>query len=238
MDFDAIERMISVVRPELVLHCGDLGIFDEGSWERLSARERKLILKHNNPMDQACAWTGGRRTLSRPMIAVPGNHEDFEIVVALEDGRRSIPGFRLLVAGARLRVPFGRGEITVMGLGRILDHPDDPSPMSPACRIRPSDIEALENSWDGVRPDVFLLHEPPEVVVGPRGPFGSPVISEVLSLYEPRLVVAGHMHFAWEQRWGSSRLIGLGYGARGHYAVLDESFQVFFRDFTQNAPPP
>ena len=229
MHFGALERMIAAEQPSAVLHAGDLGLYDSGSWDRISAKERKLIVKHRNPMQEAVDWTEGRFPLSAPLVAIPGNHEDYAVVEAVEGGRHRVPGLTLLVPGQWIHVCLGDREITVMGLGRVLLGGHDPSPRLAAAQITAAHCAALESARTGERPDVLLLHEPPRLERR-RGVFGSTVISGIIDLLEPRLVVVGHMHFPYQLQWGPSLVVGLGYGVVGHYAVLDDAFQVHHRD--------
>lgn len=232
MCFDMLARIAQAEQAASILHAGDLGLFDAGSWDRISGREQRLIVKHGNPMEQAVAWTEGRRRLPAPMVAVPGNHEDYDVVARVEAGRWPIPGFTLLTPGMRVPCLLGDRRITVMGLGRVArPHADESAPCA-ASQITAAHIQALEESWDDVPPDIFLLHEPVHLWGGPRGEFGSDLISRIIGLLEPRLVVMGHMHFPYRLRWGPSLLVGLGYGVKGQYAVLDESFEVHHRDIT------
>jgi len=232
MHFEILERMVAVEGPSAVLHAGDLGLFDAGSWDRTSARERRLIVKHQDPLDTAVAWTEGRLRIPVPLVAVPGNHEDFAVVADVESGRRSVPGLRLVRAGDRIPVPLGERALSVMGLGRILPDDRDPSPLSAANQIRPEHVAALEAAWTGEPPDIFLLHEPPRALDGPRGAFGSDVITRIVALFEPHLVVVGHMHFPYLSRLGPSTVVGLGYGVKGHYALLDEDLRVHHRELS------
>lgn len=225
MHFQRLERLVCAVDPVAVIHAGDLGLYDAGSWDRLSAHEQKLIVKHADPLQEAIEWTEGRRPLPVPLLGVSGNHEDYTVVRAIEAGTRRVPGFTLLCAGARHPLAACGRLLSIMGFGRVLPDNVVPSPTLPEPTLRPVDVEAMEAAWTGEPPDVLVVHEPPRLV-GPRGRFGSDVVLRLVQLFEPRLVVAGHMHIPYRVQVGPSLVVGLGYGVRGCHALLHEDLSV------------
>ncbi len=242
--FDLLEAVVEleVARdPETVavLHVGDIGLYDEGSMGRLSARERHLIEKHKNPIHLAFGFAHGGARLPRPMFFIPGNHEDFHLVDALESGALSLPGSRMLTAGAVEHLQLGDRSVSVMGLGRIAP---------PAARSRPAtnpkyftdrDVARVGEAGSHSPPDILLLHESPELLVEGQGrTFGSAVLSELVRCLRPKLVLAGHMHFEFRAAIDGIPVIGLGYGAAGRYAVIEFDLSVSFESLDGRVPEP
>lgn len=71
--------------PDFMLHCGDLGLFNEDDLSQLSGKERYLIKKHGNPIRHFRAYLRGEKKFPLPLYAIPGNHEDFSLVEKLTD---------------------------------------------------------------------------------------------------------------------------------------------------------
>ncbi len=228
--FDRLEQMIAREQRRgpvvAALHCGDLGLYDRGSKERLPRRERALIVKHKNPLDLCYPYLEGEQSLPVPLWGVPGNHEDFQVVEKLERGLRRLPNLSLLVPGQRVTLELGQTSLVVMGLGRIL-----PAELSPRSLRRPKYIraDALARAAEGPAPDVLLLHEPPLLRIG-RGTFGSPEVSRLVRALRPGLVLCGHMHFEYRAELDGIPVVGLGYGMAGRYGVVDRGLEVRFED--------
>ncbi|MEW6743948.1 MAG: metallophosphoesterase [Planctomycetota bacterium] len=219
-----------------VLHCGDLGFFDEGSPTRLPPREYHLIRSHDNPIEESFEYLAGRRSLPLPLYVIPGNHEDFEIVRALASGIRALPGVTLLAPGKRAVLSLGGRDVTVMGLGRIL--PDGLSwrKRGEAKYIKEEDLEKTLQAALVSPPDILLLHEPP--CLARKRSFGSSALSELIEKAAPKVVLAGHMHFEYSVQLGGTAVHGLGYGVRGRYAVMDSDLTVTFKDLADHPPAP
>ncbi len=100
-----IDALASHVRADVVIHAGDFGFYDDGSYGRLSARELRLQVVHSDlsrsdkerilnllpderivaareilPLSEFPAYVEGRRDFSVPVHAVWGNHEDKDVV--------------------------------------------------------------------------------------------------------------------------------------------------------------
>ncbi len=242
--FDRLEAAIArelEVDPETtaVVHCGDIGLYDRGSMDRLPVRERRLIVKHENPIHLAWDFLEGASRLSLPLVGIPGNHEDFELVERLEAGTLELPGFRLLAPGDVQQLEVAGRALRVVGLGRIA-----PPELSERYRRRPKyfhldSLEVTALAGEAVRPDILLLHDPPGLCqVGRRGSFGSAELTEVILHLRPRLVLAGHMHFEYRSDIGGIPVVGLGYGSKGRYAVIGPDLEVCFRDLEGRPPAP
>lgn len=239
--FDVLD---AIVRKELarapgvlgVLHCGDIGIYDHRSPGRLSRRELRLIEKHRNRVDLSTAVFRGQSPLRLPLYGIPGNHEDFELAEEVLAGECCPEGFHLLSPGERLALSLGSTSVSVLGMGRIL-----PEGLSDRKRSRPKyvsegDLAATRSAAREHPTDILLLHEPPMLVQSERRSFGSWRIRELVQDTAPRLVLAGHMHFEYDTMIGDTRVIGVGYGIYGRYAVVHENFDVEFGDLDGREP--
>jgi len=233
--FDRLEQMIALEQQRgpvaAALHCGDIGLYDEDSLFRLPAKEVKLIQRHQNPIELCYPYLSAKRALPVPLWGIPGNHEDFVLVEQLEQEHRRLPNLSLLTPGQRVTIELGTRPVTVMGLGRIL-----PGDVSPRNRGRPKYIspEAMARTMrrgQGAAPDILLLHEPPWLwSAGGRGAFGSEEISRLVRALAPRLVICGHMHFEYRAELDGIDVVGVGYGVRGRYAVVDRELNLEFGD--------
>ena len=234
--FDRIEAAIAIERavdPDTcaVLHAEDLGIYDRESPDRLTARELALIERHDDPIELSFEFLAGAR-LALPLVGIPGNHEDFHLVRRFEAGTLELPGFRLLAPGDCEELRLGGRTVRVMGLGRT----------APGGRRGPShfDDSALELAGargEQERPDILLLHDAPLLQVqGQRRRFGARALTRLVERVRPRLVLAGHIHLEYRAEVAGVPVVGLGYGLKGRYAVVDEELQVEFCDLHGRPP--
>jgi len=123
---------------DAVIHAGDFGFYDNGSYERLSDRELRLLIVHSSlprqerdrllslerdaRVDTARkaglagefqSYLDGERILRVPMYAVWGNHEDKDVVERLFRGDIQVKNLHVLHHRQVYRV----GPALVYGLG-------------------------------------------------------------------------------------------------------------------------
>jgi len=116
-----INGLASNVRADAVIHAGDFGFFDHGSFERLSDRELKLHVAHsdllqteknqilalsrNNLIEKVRehrllggfqSYLDGANTFQVPVYAVWGNHEDKDVVERLFSGDITVENLHIL----------------------------------------------------------------------------------------------------------------------------------------------
>ena len=138
-DIDVINTLIERTRPDLCIHCGDFGFYDDKSVERLTVRELRLRWKHSDlpkslrkkafTMDpdtlrHAVAEEGllstfqpyldGDKRFAAPVYAVWGNHEDHEVVRGLASGELAVDNLVLLDGRQDVELPEG---VRLFGLG-------------------------------------------------------------------------------------------------------------------------
>ncbi|MFH1464989.1 MAG: metallophosphoesterase [Pseudomonadota bacterium] len=222
-----------------ILHVGDIGLYDSRSLARMPARERGLIEKHGNPIHLAFGYVEGSAPLPLPLVGIPGNHEDFELVARLEAGSLVLPGLHLLGPGVGRELSLGDRVVRVMGLGRIAPGVPGSKHSRRAKYFQPEDLELATEHGVAWGPQILLLHDPPLLqVVGQRGTFGSPALSALIERVRPAVVLAGHMHFEYQAEITGVPVYGVGYGAKGRYAVLDEDLRLHFRDLAGRPAAP
>jgi len=125
-------------RADAVIHAGDFGFFNHGSFERLSDRELRLHLVHSDlsrsdkerildlspderivaareilPLSESPAYIEGRRNFSVPVYAVWGNHEDKDVVERLFRGDIRVKNLHIL----HHRRSYKVGPMHIYGLG-------------------------------------------------------------------------------------------------------------------------
>ena len=133
-----INELARHVRAEAVIHAGDFGFFDHGSFERLSDRELKLhvahsgllqtekeqilVLSRNNLIEAVRenrllggfqSYLDGVNSFQVPLYAVWGNHEDKDVVERLFSGDITVENLHIL----HHRRSYQVGPAFVFGLG-------------------------------------------------------------------------------------------------------------------------
>jgi predicted phosphodiesterase len=133
-----INELVARTQADVVIHAGDFGFYDDGSYERLSDRElrlqvahgkllqseknRILALSHGEQVEavkQGCllgefqAYLDGEESFRVPVYAVWGNHEDKDVVERLFRGDVAVENLHILHHGQAYHV----GPALVYGLG-------------------------------------------------------------------------------------------------------------------------
>ena len=133
-----INELASHVQADAVIHAGDFGFYDDGSYGRLSARELRLQVVHSDlsrsdkerildlspderivaareilPLSEFPAYIEGRRNFSVPVYAVWGNHEDKDVVERLFRGDIQVKNLHIL----HHRRTYKVGPVLIYGLG-------------------------------------------------------------------------------------------------------------------------
>ena len=133
-----INELAADVQADTVIHAGDFGFYDDGSYERLSDRELRLQIKHSDlpstdkerifalprkeriaasrkecPLSELPLYIEGRRRFEVPVYAVWGNHEDQYVVGKFFGGELEVENLRVLTGRNVYRV----GPALVYGVG-------------------------------------------------------------------------------------------------------------------------
>ena len=133
-----IDELADRVRSDAVVHAGDLGFFDDGSFERLSDRELRLHVVHSdlprterdrilalsrNDMIRTArehrllgafqSFLEGIESFHVPVYAIWGNHEDKDVVERLFHGDVTVTNLHILHQRHGCRV----GPAIIYGLG-------------------------------------------------------------------------------------------------------------------------
>lgn len=134
----SINELSSRVQADAVIHAGDLGFYDDDSFERLSDRELRLHVVHSDLpsaekdnlmslsridlieqsrklrlLGEFQSYIDGRESFQVPVYAVWGNHEDKEVVERLFSGDVTVANLHMLHHRQGYRV----GPAFVYGLG-------------------------------------------------------------------------------------------------------------------------
>ena len=116
-----INELAARTQADAVIHAGDFGFYDDGSYERLSERELRLHVAHSDlpqaEKDRILALPHGERTVAAkaarllgefqsyidggesfraPVYAVWGNHEDKDVVERVFRGEIEVGNFHVL----------------------------------------------------------------------------------------------------------------------------------------------
>jgi len=136
--FGGLHDLAARTKADAVIHAGDFGFYDQGSYEQLSDRELRLQIIHSdlppsektrllaltrNAQIQAAkasrvlgefsSYVSGEASFRMPVYAVWGNHEDKAVVERLVRGETIIHNLHLLNDQQMYRV----GPALVYGLG-------------------------------------------------------------------------------------------------------------------------
>jgi len=133
-----INELAERTQADAVIHAGDFGFYDDGSYERLSDRELRLLVIHSDlskeekdrilasPFEEQIAiarqrnlvgefqsYLDGTKSFRVPVYAVWGNHEDKETVERLFRGDLTVPNLNMLHHERVHRI----GPALIYGLG-------------------------------------------------------------------------------------------------------------------------
>jgi predicted phosphodiesterase len=133
-----INELAARTQADAVIHAGDFGFYDDGSYERLSERELRLHVAHSDlpqaEKDRILALPHGERTVAAkaarllgefqsyidggesfraPVYAVWGNHEDKDVVERVFRGEIEVGNLHVLYH----RRTYRAGSALVYGLG-------------------------------------------------------------------------------------------------------------------------
>jgi predicted phosphodiesterase len=209
-----INELAAHVQADGVIHAGDFGFFDEGSFERLSDRELRLHIAHSElaqtektrslallPNDRIEAarrghllgdfqsYLDGVESFPVPVYAVWGNHEDKEVVERLYRGDVAVGNLNILHHRQGYRV----GPVSIYGLGGNL-LPGSKMMQRPiaggggkiwSTLSQYADlVETVEKDGEPEGPRIFVSHVSPG-----REPF----VELVAARIQADLTVSGHM---------------------------------------------
>lgn len=124
-----INRLVDRTHADAVIHAGDFGFYDDGSYQRLSDRELRLVIVHSvlphgekqhilsSPRDEQVEaarqhhmlgdlpkFIGGEERFSVPVYVVWGNHEDKDVVARIHAGTLQVENLLLLHSRSAYRL--------------------------------------------------------------------------------------------------------------------------------------
>ncbi|MCB1178438.1 MAG: metallophosphoesterase [Leptospiraceae bacterium] len=219
-----------------ILHAGDLGVYDNfslGTFDefvggRLSQREARLIVKHENPVDEFQAYIDGDKEFPVPFFCIPGNHEDFELYQEFTNGKREMKNFIPILPDKVYSIELGGKEIRFAGFGKITPHPGK---TGLAQHFTKNEYGTIWNTLKENPVDIFLLHEPLLTTAKRKENyfvFGNSVITDLVENSKIDSVFIGHMHFEYLYNVKDTKVHGLGYGVVGKYCIYHSDHSVTF----------
>lgn len=218
-----IDELAARVGADAVLHAGDFGFYDDGSVDRLEARELFLRVIHSNlpeaekkkakklsgdkmrsffrsemPMSDLAAWLREGRGFRVPVYAVWGNHEDRVVIEDLLAKRTRVENLHLLHDGADHRV----GPFELFGLGGNIVPSllgDQPSPLAGTG----GKVWTTLAQIGGL---AAAMQRPKEggavrVLVSHLSPGREPLLVHLCARLGVDLTVSGHMGSPWTAVW-------------------------------------
>jgi predicted phosphodiesterase len=218
-----IDELAARVGADAVLHAGDFGFYDDGSVDRLEARElflrvihadlpdaekkraKKLsgdkmraFIRNELPLSDLAAWLREGRGFRVPVYAVWGNHEDRVVIEDLLAGRTRVENLHLLRDASDHRVGpfelFGLGGNIVPGLLG-----DQPSPLAG----KGGKVWTTLAQIGGL---AAAMQRPKEsgvvrVLVSHLSPGREPLLVHLCARLGVDLTVSGHMGSPWTAVW-------------------------------------
>ena len=211
---DIINDLADQVQADGVIHAGDFGFYDDGSYERLSNRELSLQVIHSDlpkadkdallalppsdrikavkealPLSEFPDYVAGRKRFRFPVYAVWGNHEDIDVVDRLFRGELQVENLHLLHHRRACLV----GSALVYGLGgnflvgsKLLQRPlAGGSGRIWSTLSQYADlVETLKNEQEVPGPSIFVSHV---------SPGKEPFVEFVGARTRADVTVSGHM---------------------------------------------
>jgi predicted phosphodiesterase len=218
-----IDELSARVGADAVLHAGDFGFYDDGSVDRLEARELFLRVIHSNlpdaakkqakklsgdkmrsfiknelPLSDLGAWLREGRGFRVPVYAVWGNHEDRVVIEDLLAKKTRVENLHLLHDAADHRVGpfelFGLGGNIVPGLLG-----DQPSPLAG----KGGKVWTTLAQIGGLAMAMQRPKEPgtARVLVSHLSPGREPLLGHLCARLGVDLTVSGHMGSPWTAVW-------------------------------------
>ncbi len=218
-----IDELAAQVGADAVLHAGDFGFYDDGSVDRLEARELFLRVVHSHladaekkqakrlsgdklrsfirtqlPLSELGAWLRERRGFQVPVYAVWGNHEDRVVIEDLLAGRTQVGNLHLLHAAADHRV----GPFELFGLGgnilpeRLAELPSPLAGQGGKIWTTLVQLGALAEAMQRPKAPGSV-----RVLVSHLSPGREPLLVQLCAKLGVELTVSGHMGSPWTAVW-------------------------------------
>ena len=209
-----INELAAGVQADAVIHAGDFGFYDDGSYERLSERELRLQIKHSDlpstdsqrilalprkeriaaskkecPLSELPLYIEGRCRFEVSVYAVWGNHEDKHVVERFFRGEIEVENLHVLTD----RNAYQVGPVLVYGVGgnllggsKFLQRPIAGGAGKIWSTLREfSDlIETIEGQAEEPATRIFVSHV---------SPGKEPFVELVAARTRADLTVSGHM---------------------------------------------
>lgn len=236
--FSLLERIITTVTKlyppiEFIFHTGDIGAYDEKSIERISPKEKKLMIHHNNPMNEFIPYIKKEKRLLLPMYHIPGNHEDFIFYEKLNDPLKYNLKNWIPIHPDFLYSRIIKNQIiTFVGIGKI--NPRKHNQVNPCqCKyLSKNEIFRFHTmlSTNKKNINVMLFHEPPLIYKCDRHcDFGHPEFSNIVKKFHPNIIIAGHMHFSYYTEISKTKIYGIPAAKNGYFGILYNNLDVSLR---------
>ncbi|MBL7169521.1 MAG: metallophosphoesterase [Candidatus Aenigmarchaeota archaeon] len=161
---------------------------------------------------------------SKPMYFIAGNHENWDIIEAMNNGTIEFENLRRIKTAEIIPLKKGNDIIRVSGLNGNYSQKD--------YGLKKKELEGRRRSHfvkDDVERckklrniDIFLSHEAPAGIgfVKRNKDVGIDHVKEILDNVKPRFFFFGHHHVFFEKIIGTTQVFGLNY-ARREYYILD-----------------
>lgn len=171
--------------------------------------------------DAECVLQVGDMTVysafSKPVYFIAGNHENFDIIKAIDKGRIKFDNLKHIKTA----------EVIVLNGLKISGINGNYSPTYKE-RERHFTVEDVEECKKLRNVDIFLSHEAPSNVgvIHPKWKkdVGIDPVREIMNSVKPSYLIFGHHHFYFEKKVGDTQIYGLDYARNEHYILSKDSF--------------
>lgn len=210
-NLDLINDLVTTVNPNLVIHAGDFGFYDNQSLYRLSQRELRLLVKHSPfkdkyPVESTTPkkelidiiqqhqllgtfqdYLDKQKTFTVPVYAIWGNHDDAMVVKSLLKDR-TIDNLHLLHSDNIVELPNLATKLMGIGGNFLVSKKLCRQPIAGQAGKIVSTLHEYGTLYKRLKnksqPSIFVSHV---------SPGKEPLLSRLIIHFMPTFWISGHM---------------------------------------------
>ena len=213
-----INEFINKKNPDIILQCGDFGYWPKFHNTRKIHNNEYETIEHNNRYAGICferrekKWNQyGLKMQNTHMYFCPGNHEDWNSLLKLNEFERTImPGVHYMERFSTLELPDGRIVMFIGGADSI-----DKGIRTIGIDWFPEEVITYKEMMyiPDIKVDIIISHTCPEEFMDSmknrsKGIYSDPTrkaLSQILEYYKPDLWYFAHFHKTYKGMYNNTR---------------------------------